>query len=71
MPKIEHRFFRKGTSIQKRSDITIILSRPDMKNIETWSAQQKEATLTFLADAQKFFNTFSETIKQAVTSVNK
>lgn len=59
MAQIKHQYYSKGTA-QKKSDITIDLTRPDIEVMRNWSKEQKEHLSEFLDQAKKSFQAFKK-----------
>jgi hypothetical protein len=68
MPGFESRYFRKGVDNQKRADVTVVLKRPEAKDIQKMSLSQRLSLVSFINDADKFFKDFK---KEIIRNVKK
>lgn len=51
----EHKFYKKGPNNQKRADVTILLKRPDIKDLKKYSQEDKEHLREFITAAENSF----------------
>lgn len=66
MAGVEHKYFRKGVSKQKRCDISVSLKRPNMEDIRKWSEEERKGILDYIEQSKKYFDSFSESLKQSI-----
>lgn len=61
-PGCNHKYYNKGRVNQKRADIIIDFSRPDVKTLKNWTEQDREEAKKFLAFATETFENFKKAI---------
>lgn len=56
------RFYHKGVDKQIKSDISVDLRRVRVKEIESWTPEQKEELLQWFETVERVFNAFKNEV---------
>jgi hypothetical protein len=71
MARYRSSFFKKGVDNQKRSNMVILLRRPSVTEITTWTNEEKEHASDWIKQQRKIFDAFIITIEEGITATNQ
>lgn len=64
MKATTRKFYSKGVDLQKRADIGVDLKRPDVKQMQKWTASQRILAKAFIKDCESRFQLWKKAIDE-------